>query len=656
MITRQSINKNGKFVIFFIALFWMVFVARAVQIQIIESHKYNEYAEKQHRSDMVLAARRGSIIDCRGRTLACDIEAKSYTVNPRYMKNKDMAAAKLANIVGNTKAYWLGQFARRPGYLMVARRVSQEMAYRLDNSGIETLKVRPETRRIYPYGELASEVIGRTDADNKGISGLEAYYDDALAGVDGQSIYLQDAYGKPVPAWEHTLTEPHDGADVYLALDINMQEIVEDELRTRLDSCGAKWGTAVFMDTETGGILACATIERNPGFRRARAIVDMNEPGSTAKLVPLATVFEEKLFEPDQIIDVEGGKYSLGKHLIRDDHAHNLISISEVGVYSSNIGAAKLGLAAGAERIYKTLVQLGFGTKTGIDFPGETPGMLYKPSTWTKHELAIICFGYGVTASALQIARAYGVVASGGELLRPYFATKRVTADSVEQILNSKVVVRKVLSERTIRILDDIFRNVVQDGTAKRAIDDICVIAGKTGTAMRLKEGGGGYETGKALASFAGYFPADNPKVVGIVMYDEPKTSIYGGEVSAPVYKNIAKRYGLMPNSGMFVNYKARSKEVKVRQADAGKSDEARIMKLSGKKRPVAKKADEANGAVGGGFCDFTGLTVRDALRKAKSMRMNCRVTGSGRIASQVPPAGADTTGVVLVELVGDAP
>jgi cell division protein FtsI (penicillin-binding protein 3) len=649
MITRQSIRSRGKFILFIFAIFWVIFAARAVQIQIIESDKFKEYADSQQKSTIPLAARRGAIYDCEGRPLAYDIEAKSYTVNPKYMKNQGIAAAKLAKITGNSKAYWLEQFAKRPGFLMVARRVPQELAFKLDNSGIETLKCRSETRRIYPYDDLAKEVVGRTDSDNNGISGLEDFYDSILSGVDGRSIYLRDAYGREVTAWEHTLVLPKNGSDVYLALDVTLQEIVEDEIQTMLDSCGAKWGTAIFLNSRTGGVLACATLERNPGFNRCRPIVDMNEPGSTAKLIPLATVFEEKLFEPDDIINVEGGRYSLGVNLIRDDHAHDLLKCSEVGVYSSNIGAAKLGLAAGAERIYKTLVKFGFGTKTGIDFPGETPGALSKPDGWTKHKLAIISYGYGITASALQLARAYGAVANGGELLKPYFAFKAVGADSSERIINSKFVVREVLEDRTIKILDSIFRDVVLIGTAKKAADEFCLIAGKTGTARRTREGQRGYSD-EVLASFAGYFPVDNPRVVGIVMFDEPQTSIYGGEISAPVFKNIARRYGLMPGNNMFVNYRPKPKDDKL---SSDKSGNAKIVRLS-QKRTIGGGDERGKDCDQGGFQNFTGLTTRDAVRKAKSLGIVCIITGFGKIISQFPPAGADTSGVALVELYGE--
>jgi cell division protein FtsI (penicillin-binding protein 3) len=650
MLTRQEIVKNGRIIIFLIALLWVIFVLRAVQIQIIQSKRFKDYADSQQHSTMPLAARRGSIFDCKGRLLAYDIEAKSYTVNPKYMKKPSEAAAKIAEITGQPKSFWMEQFAKRPGFLMVARRVSQEMAYKFDNSGIETLRARSETQRTYPYGLLASEVIGRTDIDNKGVSGLESYYDKYLAGKDGESIYLRDAYGHEITAWEHTLTPPQNGSDIYLTLDLNMQEIAEDELQTKLDSCGAKWCTAVFVDLETGGILSCATLEGGEGkWRRCRAIADENEPGSTAKIIPLSTVFQERIFEPDDIVNVEGGRYSFAGHVIRDDHAHGLLRCTEIGIYSSNIGAAKLGVTAGADLIYKYLVQFGFGAKTGVDFPGETPGELRKPETWSRHELAITCFGYGFMASALQIACAYGVVATGGDLIKPHFATKSVNPDSSEEVLNDRTVVRHVLQDRTVRIMDGIFRDVVQIGTAKKAIDDLCLIAGKTGTALRTKEGGGGYEKGKALASFTGYFPADDPRIVGVVMYDSPHGSIYGGDISAPVFKNIARRYGMIPGNNMLIN--SHPKDEKNAQF-IKPGTEARIINLSEKRAlpGVTKK----KAPVIGGFHDFTGQTMRDALRSARNLGLECHISGSGIVISQNPEAGMDTMGVKTVELIGE--
>ncbi len=652
MITRQTIARNGRIIISVIAFFWAGFIARAVQIQIVDSRRFKDYADSQQRSTMPLAARRGSIYDCKGRLLAGDIAAKSYSVNPKYMDHPKEAAAKLAEITGKSKSYWLQKFAKRPGFLIIARQVSQEMAYKLDNSGIETLKARDATKRIYPYGSLASEVIGRTDIDNNGVSGLESYYDDVLSGTDGQSIYLRDAYGKEVTSWEHTLVPPQNGSDIYLALDLDLQEIAESELQAELDTCQAGWCTAVFIDLQTGGILACATLEGDKNrWRRCRAIADENEPGSTAKLVPLSTVFQERIFEPDDIVNVEGGKFSYAGHVIRDDHEHELLRCTEIGIYSSNIGAAKLGIAAGPDLIYKYLVKFGFGTKTGVDFPGETGGMLRKPDTWGMHGLAVTCFGYGFTASTLQLACAYSAVASGGDLLKPYFAARIIYADSTEKILNSKSVVRKVLEPRTVRIMDGIFRDVVQIGTAKKAIDDLCLIAGKTGTALRTRDDGGrGYERGKALATFAGYFPADDPRIVGVVMYDRPHGSIYGGEISAPVFRNIARRYGTLPGNDVLINSHPRPGNREQFVDDDGK---ARVVALA-QKRLIPQSETKKESQIADGFHDFTGLTMRDALRAAINIGLEVKLDGFGTVISQNPPAGVDTTGVKLVELIGE--
>ena len=652
MINRQTITKRGRLIIIIVLFFWVIFGFRAAQIQILDHKKFLDYAESQQKSTMPLSARRGSIYDCKGQLIAYDIEASSYTVNPKYMKHPSDAAAKIASITGQPKAYWMQQFAKYPGFLMVARRVSQEEKYQFDNSGIETLRERAETMRYYPHDKLASEVIGRTDIDNIGVSGLEKQYDKYLRGVDGQSIYLRDAYGKEVTSWEQTLSPPQDGADLYLTLDLNFQEIVQDEMQKMLDSSKAIWGTSIFLDVETGGVLASVTVERDPReFVRCRAIADMNEPGSTAKIVPLSTVFENKIVEPDDIINVEGGRCMIGGHLVRDDHAHGLLRCTEVGVYSSNIGAAKLGLKAGADLIYRQLVKYGFGARTNIDFPGEAPGVLYKPTEWSTHNLAIICFGYGMSATALQLACAYGAVASGGELHRPYFATKVVMPDSSEQTLNSIAVVRNVIDERTVNIMKGIFRDVVLEGTAKKAKDDQCPISGKTGTALRAKIGGKGYETHKALASFVGYFPSDAPKIVGIIMFDSPTFSIYGGDVSAPVFKNIAMRYSVLPeNSFMVESNLQRDTLDDVEQVRA--NDGVGIVQASAKKNLGPAEAKKK--PVIGGFHDFTGQTMRDAIRVATNMGLTFKIIGSGRVISQTPPAGADTTGVTYVEFVGE--
>jgi len=645
----RMIRKRSRVVMAFIVLVGAVFVGRAAQVQIFQHKKFAVYADSQQKSAMTLKARRGSIYDFQGRLLAYDMEVRTYTVNPKYMSDKSEQARKLAKLTGKSSKYWMKKFREHPGYLIVASKVPQNRDAEFEDSKIETLRYRVETSRQYPYNGLGAEVIGRTDIDNKGVSGLELYYEDLLSGIDGSSVYLRDARGVEVTSWEQTLVEPVDGCDLYLALDIDFQQIVTNELNAMLDSSQALWGTAVFIDVESGGVIACATVENGShGFARCRSIVDSNEPGSTAKIMPLVTVFQTGLYEPDDVINVEGGRFNIGRRVIRDDHPHDSLRCDEVGIYSSNIGVSKMGLKAGAELIYKTLVQFGFGTKTGIDFPGEEAGVVYKPSEWTDHLLANICFGYGMNVTGLQMASAYGIIAGGGELKKPYFATRTVTSDGESRILNSRRVVRKVLDYKTIATMHDILRGVVEKGTATKAQDEYDLVAGKTGTALRIKQGSRGYDRKRALASFAGYFPSSAPKIVGIVMFDEPQTSIYGGEVSAPVFKRIAVRYSSLPK-----NYKMLSDSEKNSEmvSSESTSEEAEILSISADS-PVEIEIQEMTDITK--LPDFRGRTIRDAMRIARRLGLNCDIQGSGVVKSQSPNPGVSLEKISSVELRGE--
>jgi cell division protein FtsI (penicillin-binding protein 3) len=596
-----------------------------------------------------LKARRGSIYDSQGKVLAYDLESSTFTVSPGYMSDKSRAARKLAKLTGKSASRWLKEFGRHPGYLVVASKVSSERERAFESASIETLRRRVETVRIYPYDGLGAEVIGRTDTDGIGVSGLEKYYDDLLSGEDGRSVYLRDAQGNEVTSWEHTIVEPTDGYDIHLSLDIDFQQILADELEVMLDSCGALWGSAIFLDVENGGVLASATLERDrPEFLRCRNIVDMNEPGSTSKIMPLVAVFQAGIFEPDDVINVEGGRFNIGRRVIRDDHAYDSLRCDEIGIYSSNIGVSKMGIEAGSDLIYRTLVQFGFGAKTGIDFPGESPGTLNKPETWNDHLLANICFGYGLAVTGIQLASAYGAIASGGELLRPYFAVKAVSPDGKRMPLNSRRVVRKVINRRTTSIIHNILCDVVEIGTARKAKDRLSLIAGKTGTALRTRKEARGSDRTRSLASFAGYFPAALPKVVGVVMFDEPQTSIYGGEISAPVFKRIAIRYSSLPRNYMMLNSGNGKIDWELTEIRT-RYDHTDILPISDEPRVENVVEDSENGIVP----DLRGITIREAMRAARELGLEYEVTGSGIVESQNPSPGSPTAAVTTLKLVG---
>lgn len=650
MVDIRKIRKRGRIVFIFILVVGAIFVARAAQVQIVQHKKFAAYADSQQRSAMPLKARRGSIYDSQGKLLAYDLESRTYSVNPKYINDKTKAARQLTGLAGKSMSHWLREFKKHPGYLVVATKVPKNREEQFDNSSIETLRYRSEMSRVYPYEEIVAEVIGRTDTDGKGISGLEMYYDDMLAGIDGSSVYLRDARGNEITSWEQTLVKPVDGMDLHLAIDLDLQQIVMDELATMLDSSRSLWATAIFIDAERGGVLACGTVEcQKRKIPRCRSIVDMNEPGSTAKIMPLVTVFQAGIFEPDDIINVEGGRFNIGRRVIRDDHPHDSLRCDEIGIYSSNIGVSKMGIRAGSDLIFKTLVQYGLGAKTGIDFPGEPGGVLNKPEKWTDHLLANICFGYGIMVTGVQMVSAYGVIANGGELLRPYFASKAVESDGTVRILNSKRVIREIPEKSAIETIRGILRQVVQVGTARKARDERSLVAGKTGTALRTKKEGRGYDPTRSLASFAGYFPAASPKVVGIVMFDEPQTSIYGGEISAPVFKRIAVRYSSLPRNYAMLDYPDES----VSAGDYSQEVADEHMDIASieidRKEEVAVQAIVDQSLLP----DFKGDTMRDAIRKVRALGLDCKVSGGGVVESQEPRPGVPIGRIETVELVG---
>lgn len=650
MIDIRRIRRKGKMIFAFLMVVGAVFFTRAAQIQILQHRKFAAYADSQHRSAMPLKAKRGSIYDCQGKVIAYDVDVKTYTVSPRYINNKRTAAIRLSRLTGKSSNYWIGEFRKHPGFLVVASRVPRSRESDFENAGIETLRSRPETARIYPYNGLAEEVIGRTDPDNIGVSGLEKYYNGILSGSDGSSVFLRDARGNEVTSWEHTLVAPVDGNDLYLALDIDLEQITTNELSAMLDSSEARWGSAIFLDVETGGVLACATVERErPEYPRCRSIADMNEPGSTAKIMPLVTVFQAGLFEPDDFINVEHGRFSIGRRVIRDDHPYDSLRCTEVGIYSSNIGVSKMGLEAGPDLIYRTLIQFGFGAKTGIDFPGESAGELRKPDKWSDHLLANICFGYGITATGIQLALAYGAIANGGDLLKPFFATRMASPDGSERILNSRREIRRVLDDRTRNIIHGILTDVVLKGTAKKARDEYSLVAGKTGTALRTYRDKRGYDPKRSLASFAGYFPAHAPRIVGIVIFGEPETSIYGGEISAPVFRRIAVRYSRLPRNYEMLGPRLEYAEG-FRDDNRGVDEKADILPVSGE---LAMENHETVFQESTTLPDFRGITVREAMRRAQALGLKYEIEGSGVVKSQNPSPGAPIKNIAMLKLTG---
>jgi len=622
------------------AVIWLVFVGRLVMLQIVDRDRFLQAALNQQNLIIDIEAKRGTIYDRNLKIMARDIDSYSYYIVPEKIKNRKLTARKLARITG--KNGWLTEFTNRPRFLWVARKTDERLSARLENSNIETLNHLVEPRRVYPGGDLARSLLGRVDIDVNGLEGMEVQYDDYLAGEDGKVLLRRDGLGKSYQFEDKPLVVSSAGSDLVLTIDLDLQQILEQEMTAAMIENNSVSGIGLFLKVGTGEMLACATMDSlgRPADRN-RAICDQYEPGSTFKIMTAAVALASGIFEPDTILFVENGKFRLGKHIIRDDHEYDSLSVEDIIVFSSNIGALKMALCVGEKAMYKAIKEAGFITKSGIDFPGEADGVLLPPG-WKEHYLANISFGHGISASPLQIASLYGAFAEAGNLYKPYIAKALIDTEGDHHRLNKTCLIRNIFKPKVIETVNSFLRGVVERGTAVKANSEIVAIAGKTGTALKIKENGRGYDHKKARASFVGYFPADNPQVVGIIIFDTPKTSRYGGETSAPLFRRVAERYYCLPQF-MLEQIKTSNELVFDRTEpsfDESNDEMDLMMKINSR---FFSQTDQKL------VPDFRGLTLNQALTLAAVKGVEFELSGSGVVKSQSPrPASAYHEGTII--------
>lgn len=621
-------------------------VARAVDLAVLRGPALGRLAAMQHRQRIELVPHRGPIVDRDGEALALSVDAPSVYLRPGEWKGQDGRLAALAAAVGVPVRTLRARLDRKQPFVWVKRQVlprEAEAVARLRLRGVYTVT---EGRRFYPHAALAAQVLGFVGVDSQGLEGIERRLDRVIRGEPHYLHVDRDARGREIFT-AGLETPPAQGARVELTLDAAIQDATEKELAAGVAAAKAAGGAAVVLDPVTGEVLALANLPtynpNQPGDQktgatdqrwrdriRNRAITDPYEPGSTFKAILASAAIEEKVVTPSEMFNCENGRFQIGRWTIHDSHPHGWLSFAEVLQYSSNIGASKVGERLGRERFYRYLRAFGFGERTGIELQGESPGILRKVESWARIDLATHSFGQGVSVTPVQMAAAFAAIANGGLVMRPYLV-RRIVAPSGETTLeNAPVTVRRVISPRTAATVTDILRRVVEEkgGTGARARLDDFPVAGKTGTAQKVNLHGGGYSS-KRIGSFVGFVPADAPRVVILVLVDEPGTSSYGGVVAAPIFRGIAtaalKRLGVEPSAPA------------VQMADAGPTPAApRAPRPS-----TAAPAEAGEHVEAPGTPSFLGLSLREALTRAQADGWNVQVTGSGYVAAQTPAPGS---------------
>lgn len=536
-------------VVGFFGLSFLAILVRLTVVQIGQYTYWRDSAEAQYRRQITVSPVRGSIYDRHNNVLADSIQTPSVYAAPREVRQPGITAQKVAGIFPSLSQSRLEQqLASKTSFIWLARQVSPEKASALEALKLPGIHIRKETRRIYPQGVMAGPTIGYAGIDEQGLGGLEHQYNEVLSAQPLRTSGTRDARGRSVSSDQDAHAPPPRGTDLHLTLDMRLQHIAEKELTQQAEEIGARSGLVVIMEPYTGGLLALASYpffnpndyrnkEQRP-WRRNRAITDPIEPGSTFKVVAAAAALEEKTVDLDEVFFCEEGWTMRNNRVLRDHKPFEFLSFPEVIENSSNICMAKVNERISSEQFYDYIRRFGFGEKSLIDLPGEHPGGIRHPEAWSALSHDSLTIGQEITVTPVQLVTAFAAIANGGWLLRPRLVD-RMVKDDLEQTFKPERR-RRILSQQTTNHLTSILVGVVERGTGTQAALDGYLVAGKSGTAQKAENGR--YSHSKVVVSFIGYAPAEAPRFVMLVMFDEPKKKRWGGSAAAPVFRRIAQQ------------------------------------------------------------------------------------------------------------------
>jgi len=624
---------------FFIFFSFVLVVGRMFQLQVLKKEQLYKLAARQQSSQIPLVPKRGTIYDRNENDLAVSVEVDSVYAESKRVVEVEKTVQKLSAIFQNDQKELREKLKSRKSFEWIERKISPketEAVKALNLSGIHFLR---ENKRFYPNSHLAAHIIGFVGLDSKGLEGIELQHDVLLNGKQNVLITERDAMGRGIMTGGGPYEKEEHYRNIILTIDKQIQHVAETELSHSVQKWGANGGMVIVMDPKTGKILALTSspffnpnqfIQYRPRSWRNRAVSDVFEPGSMFKAFLAAAVLEEKIVQPTDSFYCENGFYTVYDRTIRDHSKHGWLTFHQVIKVSSNIGAAKAAEKIGKERFYRYLCDFGFGEKTRVGLPGEAKGIVQHPRYWPPITLNTIAFGQGIAVTGIQMATALSAIANGGVLMRPQ-VVERITNERGEVIQSFQPeAVRRVISEETSRKVIGLLKATTEKGgTGEQAVPQGYEVAGKTGTAQKVDSILGGYSEDKFTSGFMGFAPADEPKIVVLVVIDEPQGSTYGGIVAAPVFRAIVEKVlpylNILPKGTMVV--KNESEIPAKREAARTLSVIEEIKVGRGTERVVMP--------------DLAGLSMRRALSCIEGRGLIIKVSGNGRLVEQVPRAGA---------------
>lgn len=579
--TRMMLVCSGMMVLF------SILSVRLVYVQMVQHQHYSDAAERAYVRKEKLPASRGTITDRNGELLARSqtvytlyadaYHLRSYTIGcvgvaaaekmgPRAVRQKysheeikERYMERVSSVLAQPLGIDLGELrklllAKEQGEVILLKGLEEDERRRIDEvikrESVGGIYFKRKTRRFYPSPKNLTHVIGYVNEKGRGMEGLERSFDHRMRGEDGYRNIERDRRGREILAFRRDTVEPRDGLDVELTIDMGLQARLEVVVEDAWNLYTPEKMTAVIMDPFTGEVLAMASrphfdLSNRKGQRKNIAISDMYEPGSTFKMVALSAALEKRVVSPHTPIFCEWGAYSSAGVLVKDHHPYGTMSVEDSFMKSSNIAIYKVARMVGKNTFFEYMQKFGFGRKTEISLTGEISGRIFPPKQWSRPSFASMSRGYEVGVTPIQMVTALGVVANGGELMKPMLVRKIKDHNgrTVEEF--EPKVLHRVIGEKTAQQMRDAMVKVVSEkGTARRAKVEGYEVGGKTGTARKAAPGGKGYLPGQYVVSFMGFLPAENPQFTALVMIDDPHAKgvkLYGGTIAAPIFARLAQ-------------------------------------------------------------------------------------------------------------------
>jgi cell division protein FtsI (penicillin-binding protein 3) len=647
--------------------FWMLVVcARLVYLQFSQHESLANRARQQQQNAIETGPQRGELLDRQERQLARSVQTVSLFLDPDGLDTPalDCNAQQIAQSLGLKQAELTKQFrealTEKRRFLWIARRLDADVANKVVAMNLPGIHAQLEPKRYYPNGSLAAHILGYVGLDGQGLGGVEQFYNSKIAGEPGQLFVEKDASGKPYESYE-IASKP--GQTVVLTIDQSIQYQAEQVLQAAVQRSRAKSGTVIVLDPRSGEILALAnapTFDPNkvadakPETRSNWALQNIYEPGSTFKVVAFSAALEKHLVKVDDRIDCQMGAITVAGRVVHDHSAFGTLTIAEALAKSSNVAAIKLGVRVGDPTMYDYIRRFGFGSRTGIELPGETAGLLRKVERWQPSSIGSIAIGQEIGVTPVQMVAAFGALANDGVRIAPHLIREVRNAGGTV-VYRAQPEQRRVISSETAIAIRGMLEGVTLRGTAKAAQLDGYSAAGKTGTAQKIDPKTRAYSATKHVASFVGFAPVTNPQVVIIVVVDEPAGAYHGGDVAAPVFREVAEL--ILPSLGVMPDIEVKSVPELVAQVT---EDPERAAKLreeqaqSEEQRKATMPTVDSNGGRSGEVVyavatrkamlmpDLRGRSVRDVARTCAQLGLQVEARGEGRVLKQSPSAGTE--------------